>query len=202
MNLLLSMLPKVISTSITEEAKIMFGVITLPYALSVRKSDKFSYYIRGQHNHYGAVIFVDLNSGQHYTEWGSLHGDFHNDRPGNVNSNKTERDVAKDHAVIKLSFSAMNRNLPPTGEIIFHPDVPLPKVQELELSKRERTILFPFGLFSSSTNIKEALARLDVTKTEIDNLVKKNALVPTRKGYKLTVSGLCARSNPPNNFYW
>jgi|GEM_PF-4318677 len=113
-------------------------------------------------------------------------------------SSDTSTDYDRDKRVIKRGMVLFRGYLAssPDGhfvmsdpEAVFHPSQ-LPKdLPIVDLSSRERKIMYCFGVLKNNGLRKEALSRLSVDQNEINALINKGCLKMTSKGPIMTSIG-------------
>ena len=106
--------------------------------------------------------------------------------------------IEKDYVTIRgyyLTAPVTNKSFISDIEINYYPGQ-MPKVSNVQvpLNERERKILFCFGALKDGHLRKEALYRLDVSKTEIQGLVDKKVLRKLKKSHCLTELGENSRN--------
>jgi|SRR6185436_13135951 len=211
-------LPKPIAAAL--ESEMLRRRYHIPHTISVTPSTSYTYYMKGRSNKIGCVIEVSLllkkkidptvQQGRLQFEkrgyvldymplWGGWNGDI-SSHIGAVNSDKTIRILNPGNAVIKCYVD--NQTLFAGGEVILHPTDMPPAISEVRLSDRERLIVFIFGKLKAGPERFLTLEKFKVSQEEINNLVKRKVIKPTKNGYVITVTGLAARSDNPKIDRW
>lgn len=191
----------------------------LPTALTVKPANSFSYYMSGVVDKVGFVLetclilrkgdidprlgkrlqFCKDNQTVNYLiNWGSYNGDLVT-RTGTVNTDKTDRSIEKNNAVTKC-YIDRNTNLM-YGEVFFREDEMIPKIRQVELTDRDRELMFALGKLSGNEQAI-ALTRMSASVDELSSLLERKAIKHVRSGYAVDLPGLAAQSDEPKLDRW
>lgn len=110
----------------------------------------------------------------------------------NVDSDRTKRPLEKDKVIIKgylLQRNHRNELLQENIRITFHPSQMVKIHAQVELSSRDRQILFCYGFLRDGYARREALSRLNVEKIELESLTLRGLIKKTSNGHLLTALG-------------
>lgn len=175
----------------------------LPVVVDLVPSDKFSHYMKGFVNKIGLVLEINLKpagSSFYKSNWGSWNGDYERALAGVVNSDKSEKTITSGLAVGKWYIDYHQHFT--VGEVLMHPDdMPTP-IPPVELSKRERSLMFVFGSLKDRVEREMALSRLGAMPVELNDLIKKKAIKQSDKGLVITLAGAAARLDVPQDELW
>lgn len=214
-----SHLPKAISTAI--EAELLQRKYYLPTLLEVIPATEYMYHMVGVENKAGFVIEASLALRKELTTdlastmrslcqkngyyvvyssyWGTWGGALgYGDNP--VNSSKVKRTLLPGNVVIKCYVDKTTRGT--KGKVLFHPTELPPIIPTLRLSDRDRMLLFAFAKLKEGSELTLALDRLQVSDSEIQSLITKQAIRQSKNGYSVTVAGLAAQSESPKLDRW
>jgi hypothetical protein len=197
-----SYLPKTIVSSLVEELKIVSNDYKPPLVIELFPTTSYTYYMRGSNYKRGVVI--KINDKVRQCSWGTWHGDYH-DQEGNkaigvVNTDKTIHVLDKNTAIIKCYVDYNNHYV--TGEILLHEHNMPAQIPLVDLSLRERQILFILNIKNKS-EMEMALCRLAISQQEIADLYSKQILKSSSKGrHLITIIGEAARLEIPRNDLW
>jgi len=191
----------------------------LPNVLTVKPANSFSYYMQGIADKVGFVLETSLilrkgdidpqvgnrlqycKDGQtvnYLINWGSYNGDLVT-RTGLVNTDKNERPIEKGNAVTKCYVDRNNIRI--FGEVFFREEEMLPRIKQIELSDRDRELMFALARLNGSEQAI-ALARMSASRDEIESLLERKAINHARSGYTIDLPGLAAQSNEPKLDRW
>jgi hypothetical protein len=191
----------------------------LPNSLTVSSANSFNYYMRGVVDKVGFVLETSLILQQgdinprianrlqyckdkltvnYLINWGTYNGDLVT-RTGVVNTDKIDRPIEKGNAVTKCYVDRNNNQI--TGEIFFREDEMLPKIRQIELSDRDRELMFVCGRLHGSEQAI-ALVKLSASKEEIKSLLERKAIKHAKSGYAVDLPGLAAQSDEPKLDRW
>jgi hypothetical protein len=163
--------------------------------VAIRGDKNYCWYMKPQYNMRAFAILVDLKADPNKTTFKPI---FHVGETGGqyaetaVDRDKNKRALEKDYAVIRGYLT-----VPPGShrwqvidpEVAFHPSQTPKDLPKVELSARDRQILFVFGTMKNNGLRKEALSRLDARRPEIDLLISKGVLKMTGAGPAMTLVG-------------
>lgn len=190
-----------------------------PTTLKIESAETFNYYCKGVPNKTGFVIDLSLalkpapidphlmsrlqtirgkNVANYVIQWGSVNGDI---AVGNgiVNVDKSIKAINPGTVIIKGYVDRKDVGISATA--YFHPKNVPPSIPEIELSDRERMLMFIFDKLSG-TEQAVAMSRISVGYDEISSLLNKQAIRHSRGGYEITLIGMSAASENPGVDRW
>lgn len=190
-----------------------------PTTIKIETADTFTYYCKGIQNKIGFVIDLSLNLkkapidphlvnrlqtikgknvANYVIQWGSVNGDL-SAGSGIVNIDKSIRPISPGTVILKGYVDRVDTTISATA--YFHPQNALPIIPQIELSDRERALMFAFAKLNG-TEQAVALSRLNTTYDEISALLNKQAICHSRGGYQITLIGMSVASEKPGVDRW
>ena len=163
--------------------------------VAIRGDKNYAWYMKPMQNARAFAIFVDLKLDISKVNFipphhiGEVNGQY---AESLVDRDKAKRTLEKDNAIIRGYLTRLlgaNRWQAIELEASFHPSQTPKDLPRVELSMRDRQILFVFGTMKNNGFRKEALSRLDVRRPEIDLLISKGVLKMTGSGPAMTIIG-------------
>jgi len=191
----------------------------LPNVLAVSPANSFMYYMQGITDKVGFVLETALTLRQgdidprlgsrlqyskekrtvnYLINWGSYNGDLAT-RTGTVNTDKLERPIEKGNAVTKCYVDRHTSHI--YGTVFFREDEMLPRIRQVELTDRDRELMFALGRLNGNEQAI-ALVRMSATGDEIASLLERKAIKQARNGYAVDLAGLAAQSDEPKLDRW
>lgn len=190
-----------------------------PTTMRVETAETFIYYCKGIQNKTGFVIDISLALkkapidphmvnrlqtikgkvvANYIIQWGSVNGDL-SAGSGLVNIDKSIKPINPGTIIVKGYVDRLDTTISATA--YFHPQNAVPIIPEINLSDRERTLMFVFAKLSG-TEQAVALSRLNTTYEEISALLDKQAIRHSRGGYEITLIGMSAAAEKPGVDRW
>lgn len=190
-----------------------------PTTVKVESAETFTHYCKGIQNKTGFVIDLSLDLkkapidphlvnrlqtikgksvANYVIQWGSVNGDL-SVGSGIVNVDKSVKPINPGTVIIKGYVDRHDTTISATA--YFHPKNAPPVIPDIELTDRERVLMFVFAKLSG-TEQAVALSRLDATYDEISALLNKQAIRHSRGGYEITLVGMSAASENPGVDRW
>lgn len=163
--------------------------------ISIRGDKNYCWYMRSVNAAKAFAIFVDLKVN---TAKDNLNPIFHIGELSGlypesvVDRDKSKRVLEKDNVIFRGYLTVppdANRWQMIELEALFHPSQTPKSFPRVEMSTRDRQILFVFGTMKNNGFRKEALSRLEVRRSEIDLLITKGVLKMTGTGPAITPTG-------------
>ena len=175
-----------------------------PIILDLRTANSFNYYLPGIEYQIGVAVDLSLQEGlgDFTSIWGARDGDSRGRAVvGKVDTVEPEVPMQKGRAVVKLYIDHHSHQA--IGHALLNAEDMPKRIQEVNLSHRERSIMFIFGSIKNRSEREMALSRLMVSPMEIEDLCQKKAIKLTPKGsYIITLAGLAAHSEIPVMDLW
>jgi hypothetical protein len=166
----------------------------VPRSAAITTATSYSLYSPGETGKLSLVLEVSLKGEPQYLAYGGTwHGDsVLRNTTIKVNDDKTSRPLVSGTAIVRAErYSHRYDSVDVT--ILYHPkDVP-PTLIPIDLSMRERQILYVLASLKNKVELKRAYELLDIQPDEIQMLSSKKAIRPSGKGWKLTMSAQAAR---------
>lgn len=186
----LRMLPATIRDALVANLYTNRLVPALPHHVMVKADKTWTYYQIPKPTCTSFCLEINLQAKTAVFNIGELEGAY-NDRP--VDADKTKRTLEKDKVIVKgylvsrVGRQDVRYELPQENiEITFHPSQMVKVYPQVELSERDRQILFCYGSLRDGYLRRDALCRLDVGKPELESLVLRGLLKKSGHSHELT----------------
>lgn len=171
-------LPKIVRQILAKNFLRNFGTngYQLPHSVEISGSDTYSYYMDPIRNMTGFVFVMDLKNNSSNFIIGVRGGGY---RESIVDSNKEIYSLPRDVIVVSgyLDFSKGYCLLVRKLQVKYHPkQIPNLLTPLLDLSDRERRILYVFGALKEGVERRMALINLHVEESEINSLIARGLL--------------------------